>query len=856
MNIFPSLLSFILIFSLTFVFTSGTVPGASHPECEFASTCWSNNYIKDHSCVSLPEGGAIINSTHIEIGISAVLSGGDAQWEIATNAATLLAIEEINNSNDILPGITIIPTFADDAALYIQGFLAGLCLSKRGVPVILGPTYSDAMGAAVIAARQNVPMLSPTCSTPKLDNRDPENGFPLFTRTFLSDTLQGPALSGIANHFGWSTVVTIVADGDAYSQGLASSFSVNAEANAIEISTSVSITASDAEGSAALVSKLNILKATGVRVIYMIVGSSTDAVKVLKTAKTLGMTGEGWTWVGCDAWMSNSLDGVDEADKIGIIGTRPDFDFNSVGWRAFETAWQAIPATGFHPKYDLDDEGDMIWPYYGQNPLPDDNQWPAYNYDAMYVIGHALHNVVTEHGVAKISDATILTQAIRNVTIPNGATAPIAFNNQGEMAAGGYNLYNYQPTAADPALNSWTAVGTISIPDPALPGALILSGDKTVAWGGNVAVIPAARICALDDYEYTISECDESSITKTISYSLKDGVICTVDAEGGVSKPGDVSDIQCSYIPSGSSTALVCMLCSIIGIVFGLIWVLYTVTHWKTPSIRTSQPVFCCLFALFIGLVNLTSILELGEHTDGACMIREVAFHIFFTLGFGAMLCKMHRVVTIFSNKSLKRVVIRDSELATNMAKLLVVDVIIVIVWCFVDPLKASTTTETVKGLEYEEISCEGDSGSFLMLAYFYKICLLLFGINLAYKSRDMGHFAESKEIAAAIYAIFLLSVIAAVAFSFMEYQGRVVIRAIVSLLATLTSLGVFFGPKFMKRNMTMDEYKAAASMQTNTNNTGSSSNTSTSDGTSDKDAVIAELESEIARLKKAAGES
>ena len=190
------------------------------------------------------------------------------------------------------------------------------------------------------------------------------------------------------------------------------------------------------------------------------------------------------------------------------------------------------------------------------------------------------------------------------------------------------------------------------------------------------------------------------------------------------------------------------------------------------------------------------------------------------------------------------------------MAKLLVVDVIIVIVWCFVDPLKASTTTETVKGLEYEEISCEGDSGSFLMLAYFYKICLLLFGINLAYKSRDMGHFAESKEIAAAIYAIFLLSVIAAVAFSFMEYQGRVVIRAIVSLLATLTSLGVFFGPKFMKRNMSMDEYKAAASMQTNTNNTGSSSNTSTSDGSSDKDSVIAELESEIARLKKAAGES
>lgn len=57
-----------------------------------------------------------------------------------------------------------------------------------------------------------------------------------------------------------------------------------------------------------------------------------------------------------------------------------------------------------------------------------------------------------------------------------------------------------------------------------------------------------------------------------------------------------------------------------------------------------------------MGMVNITSILETGEHTDGACMLREVAFHIFFTLGFGAILCKIHRVVAIFSNTKLKKV--------------------------------------------------------------------------------------------------------------------------------------------------------------------------------------------------------
>lgn len=158
------------------------------------------------------------------------------------------------------------------------------------------------------------------------------------------------------------------AENDAYSQGLSESFSVSAEANNIDIPTSITIAPTETSESASLMSKLNIIKSTGSRVIYMIVGANTDAVKVIKAAKALGMTGEGWTWVGCDAWLGNTLDGLEETDKIGIVGTRPDFDFNSgeitiactavpvvsssnlfncsliaVGWRSFEVReWARI----------------------------------------------------------------------------------------------------------------------------------------------------------------------------------------------------------------------------------------------------------------------------------------------------------------------------------------------------------------------------------------------------------------------------------------------------------------------------------------------------------------------------------
>mmetsp|Transcript_14045 Transcript_14045/g.28833 ORF Transcript_14045/g.28833 Transcript_14045/m.28833 type:complete len:864 (+) Transcript_14045:93-2684(+) len=853
------LLSKVLLLSLSsLLFLSpvrATVKGTLHPECEYNSTCWSNEYIREHSCQALAEGGAVLNSTHIEIGISAVLSGGDAVWEISSNAATFLAIDEINNSSDILPGITIVPTFADDSAEYIKGFLSGLCLAKRSVPVIVGPQYSDGcLGAAAIASREKVPILSQTCSNPKLDNRDPESGYPYFTRTFLSDSLQGPALAGIAKEYGWSSVVIVNAENDAYSQGLSESFSVTAEANNIEIPTSITIAPTETSESASLISKLNIIKSTGSRVIYMIVGANADAVKVIKAAKALGMTGEGWTWVGCDAWLGNTLDGLEETDKIGIVGTRPDFDFNSVGWRSFETNWQAIPASGFHRKYDLDDHGNDIWPFYGQNPLPTDNQWPAYNYDAIHVIGRALDKIVTDAGtpdgadgwIAKIRNPDILTTAIRSVEIPNAASAPIAFNSMGEMAAGGFNLYNYQNSG-------WVSLGTISIPNVTAPGVIDFDNSLSPVWGGEVTVAPASRVCTLDDYEYAVTECDESSVTKSIQYTLKTGVLCTVDAEGGIPKPADVVDISCAFIPRGSGIASISLLCGVVGMLIGVFWAFFAFSTRKSPMMRSSQPLFCVLFAFFMGMVNITSILETGEHTDGACMLREVAFHIFFTLGFGAILCKIYRVVAIFSNIKLKKIVVRDIDLLGNMAKLVLVDAIILVAWSVIDPPLATIETETVKGISFEQIVCKSDNGSFSMLAYVYKIVILLFGMNMAYRSRNFNHFAESKELGTAIYCVVLLSVVAAVAFAFMEYQGQVIIRALISLLATVTSLSAFFIPKFMKRNMSPEEYRIAVSNSTGANtgtSTGQHTSTSSHGGDSEKEELINDLKQEIENLK------
>lgn len=81
------------------------------------------------------------------------------------------------------------------------------------------------------------------------------------------------------------------------------------------------------------------------------------------------------------------------------------------------------------------------------------------------------------------------------------------------------------------------------------------------------------------------------------------------------------------------------------------------------------------------------------------------------------------------------------------MAKLVLVDAIILVAWSVIDPPIATSETETVKGISFEQTICKSDNGSFSMLAYVYKIVILLFGMNMAYKSRNFNHFAESKEV-------------------------------------------------------------------------------------------------------------
>jgi hypothetical protein len=327
-------------------------------------------------------------------------------------------------------------------------------------------------------------------------------------------------------------------------------------------------------------------------------------------------------------------------------------------------------------------------------------------------------------------------------------------------------------------------------------------------------------------------------VQKSIVYNKKEGSDCLLTLENALELPNTIEGIECAYIPTSSDIAKIVTACAAVGIAAGLLSAAFAWKYRKSAVMRNAQPKFCFLFSFFLGLLNVSWILKLGEHSGYSCMIGEICFHICFTLGFGAMLCKMHRVVTIFGNKQLKKMVIKDSDLAGNMLKLLLVDCFLLVCWAVIDPLEAVEVVTSIGGVEYTEVVCQSEGEMFATAVYFNKILLLGFALNLAYKSRELGHFAESSEIAGAIYIISMMSGVAAVAGMLTDYSGNILIKALSSALATVTAMLLFYTPKVKKRNLTADEFRASV-QSASTFNSSNASGVSSSNNTSAMSAVL-----------------
>ncbi|NWT01230.1 TS1R3 protein, partial [Mionectes macconnelli] len=256
------------------------------------------------------------------------------------------AIDEINNSTTLLPGVTLGYEMHDtcfEPLVALQPSL--LFLTRSGsmgtrilcnstdcqprVTAVIGPHKSGlCLATAKLFSSFLIPQVSYAASSEKLSNAEL---YPSFYRTVPSDKNLVEAVVLLLNRFGWNWIATIASD-DEYGQGAQEIFLSMAGNNNICIAFEGLIPTDVSEPNAQkqLEDTVNLINKTKVNIIVLF-AYSLPAQALLEQSIRMGLSKK--VWIGTKAWMVSDIPtSVPNIQSIGTVlgfvmkaGTVPGF---------------------------------------------------------------------------------------------------------------------------------------------------------------------------------------------------------------------------------------------------------------------------------------------------------------------------------------------------------------------------------------------------------------------------------------------------------------------------------------------------------------------------------------------------
>lgn len=345
----------------------------------------------------------------IVVGVLVPLSKKGASYGVQSNAATQLAVEEINAKGGIkgrkLTAITL--DTEGDNALAIQ--LARQLIDKNKVLAVHGPQWSaEAEAVFPICERSKILCFSPTSTKPGVSA--PYDW--AFRNTVDENILVPQTLKWVKEHYPWVKKAAILTDiKDAYSKSLGhDTFRPRLKEFGIEVVEDVDYVTGDTDFSAHITK----IKATGPDMIA-VGGTWVEAANMMKEAEKQDMK---VLWVG----------------GVGLGNAR-----------IVENAGEASEGAVHNATYEKDQMSEMNKSYVKRllEKLPQETpHWPAANcYDAMKILAHAIEQAGvsnTEKALTedrkKVRDALAAVQDFPGLTSADGKITMIDKGPDGKHA--------------------------------------------------------------------------------------------------------------------------------------------------------------------------------------------------------------------------------------------------------------------------------------------------------------------------------------------------------------------------------------------------------------------------------------
>ncbi|XP_015227747.1 PREDICTED: extracellular calcium-sensing receptor-like [Cyprinodon variegatus] len=594
----------------------------------------------------------------------------------------VFAIDEINNSKELLPGIRLgyriydscvsVPVAAHVAFQLTNGldplFYKGSNCSQSGVIMAaVGDSASTpSISISRIIGSFNIPLVSHFATCACLSDKQQ---FPTFFRTIPSDHFQADALAKLVKYFGWTWIGVVHSDSDYGNNGMAS-FLEAAVREGICVEYIESFFRTDPQRKIQRVADV-IRRSTAVVVLaFTAIGEMNVLLKELARDPPPPRQ-----WIASEAWATdpNLMSFSFCAGTIGVAiqqsiipGLReflldlalPEVAASSALTEFWEDAFNCSLSESADPDKRVCNGAEDIKSL--KSPYTETSQLRITNmvYKATYAIAHAIHNAVCNktNTMTQCEKHTILgpkqvLEELKKINFSRNGYH-VSFDANGDPIAF-YELVNWQRGES-----GVIKLVTVGYYDASLPKGQEFRINKNLTWLDGGTQVPE-------------SVCSQSCPPGTHKVLQKGKPICCYDCipcpEGEISNKTDSIDCfpcakefwpnmekdEClpkpvEFLSFTEGLSIILAVCSVIGACMAIITAVIFLNHRTTPIVRANNSELSFLLLFSLTLCFLCSLTFIGAPSEWSCMLRHTAFGITFVLCISCVLGKTIVVLMAF----------------------------------------------------------------------------------------------------------------------------------------------------------------------------------------------------------------
>ncbi|XP_067364205.1 extracellular calcium-sensing receptor-like [Channa argus] len=602
--------------------------------------------------------------------------------ELRTSCAMIFAIEEINNSRKLLPGIRLGYQIHDSCASVSmtvkvafqltngldEVFYTGDNCSQSGmVMAVVGESGSTpSISMSRIIGSFDIPQVSHSATCACLSDKQQ---YPSFFRTIPSDQFQAEGLAKLVKQFGWTWIGAVRSDSDYGNNGMASFLdAAHKEGICVEYSESFYRT----HPRSRIQRVADVIRRSTAKVIVAFAASGDLRLLLEELSREPSPPRQ---WIGSEAWVTHPdmLKFTFCAGAIGfaiprsVIPGLRDFllDLSPTKVAAspiltefWEDAFNCSLEKSSASDKKLCDGNEDIQKV--QSPYTDTSQLRVTNmvYKAVYAIAYAIHNAVCQETnsttqcdkLSKINSRQVFTQLRKVHFSQNGYK--VSFDTNGDPVAT-YELVNWQKSKS----GSLEFV-TVGYYDASLPMGQELRISKNITWVEDKTHVP-------------VSVCSDSCPPGTHKVLQKGKPICCYDCipcpEGEISNATD--SLNCFLCPKelwpnaerdtcfpkpveflsfSEVLGIVLSAFSLCGACVAALTAVIFFRHRTSPIVRANNSELSFLLLFSLTLCFLCSLTFIGAPSEWSCMLRHTAFGITFVLCISCVLGKTIVVLMAF----------------------------------------------------------------------------------------------------------------------------------------------------------------------------------------------------------------